>query len=238
MTQSNSHYQGPGKRIRSDPDLFLSETEAATRQCFAGLKQYDNMLEGTESVLTLDPSSEAFKRRMRTLEEFLASDFARATLAGTILQIAFMGIEIFSKNTTRPPSCEEIVNPDNLTAVAFSIGRPAPDKKILESYAFSEDARQLPIGLVIYAGRNQYCHWHDIMRCIEKEQKPCNKTVENVFSYLASAYYNHPHLDLVFELGHPWTPPVFAYNIVRSVLNWRNYEDYLRDIKELLREAE
>jgi|GEM_PF-6994843 hypothetical protein len=217
MTQSNSHYQGPGKRIRSDPDLFLSETEAATRQCFAGLKQYDNMLEGTESVLTLDPSSEAFKRRMRTLEEFLASDFARATLAGTILHITFMGIEIFSKNTTRPPSCEEIANPDNLTAVAFSIGRPAPDKKILESYAFSEDARQLPIGLVIYAGRNQYCHWHDIMRCIEKEQKPCNKTVENVFSYLASAYHNHPHLNLAFELGHPWTPPVFAYNIVRSV---------------------
>jgi hypothetical protein len=234
VAQNNSHNGGPVRRIRNNPTLFLSETEPATQHCFAGLEQYEIPLKVGQPIWTLDPSSEAFERRMKALEQFLAVDFARTTLAGTILQVAFMGIELFSSNSVPSPSCEGIVNPSNSTAVAFSVGRLAPGKKILESFALNEDARQLPIGLIIYAGRNQYCHWHDIERRIENKQPPGNKTVEKVFSCLLSAYYNHPYLDLAFELGHPWTPPVFAYYILRSVLNWRKYEDYLEDMKQLL----
>jgi len=70
-------YKGPGKRIRTNPELFLSETEAACRHFFEGLEQYERKVDAAEHVLTLDPASREFKERMQALKAFLASDFAR-----------------------------------------------------------------------------------------------------------------------------------------------------------------
>lgn len=184
-------YNGPGKRIRTNPELFLSKTEVACRHFFGGLELYEQKVDGAaEDVLTLDPLSREFKGRMQALKTFLTSDFARALLAGSILQIAYMGIEMFSRNKSIPRQCDWIVKHDNKTnkkAVAFSVGRPVPDQQIVECYSFGPRAQQIPLGLVVYAGRNQYCHWYDIEQRFERSrQKPRNASVAAVFSALAT----------------------------------------------------
>ena len=235
MTPESEYYDGPSKKLRTNTHSYLEQTSAAARHLFSGLEEYEKMLHKTEPIFTVYPQSKEFKQRMIALQEFMGSDIARATLAGSILQIAYSGIEIFTQNTSIPECCNGIVNPNNRKAIPFCIGRLAPDSQVIESYSFGKSAKQIPIGLIIYAGRNQYCHWNDIIKKIENDNpRPCDPAVGNVFSNLLLAYYNHPFLDLAFDLGHPWISPIFAYTIVSSVLGWHKYDDYSRDMATLL----
>ncbi len=60
---------------------------------------YHKKVDGVADIaymLTADALSQEYKDRMQVLAEFLGSSFACAVLAGSILQVAHMGIEIFS----------------------------------------------------------------------------------------------------------------------------------------------
>lgn len=135
--------------------------------------------------------------------------FSEAMFAGGILQIASMAIRIYSKNVTIPPSCQGIVPPKKDGALPFCIGR--------ERYG-------LPIGLIIYAARNQYNHWD--------EGKP-NTVTENVFDHLSRAFHNNPLLDLAFSLSNP-TINVYAHEMLINCLGWISYDYYSDDMRSML----
>jgi hypothetical protein len=77
-----------------------------------------------------------------------------------------MAIKLYSSNKSIPGSCATIVEPKYKSAIPFCIGR--------ECYG-------IPLGLLIYAGRNQYCHWDD--------EEP-HEVTRNVFYALSDAFYD------------------------------------------------
>lgn len=227
-------YNLPGKELRTNPDALLEQTEPACKHLFAGLEEYESLLPGIDNASEPGPDSDLLGTSSPLLR-FMGTEISRATLAGSILQVAYSGIEAFSENTVRPASCDAIVDPKKSRGTEFCIGRLVPRPQIIEAYAFDARARQIPAGIVVYAARNQYCHWHEIAsKADDGAASPCNPIVMNVFSNLTLAYYSHPFLDLAFNLGNPLIPPISAYHIVRSVLEWQTYEDFSRDMRAML----
>ena len=119
-----------------------------------------------------------------------------------------MGIDVYSHNKIIPNSCKGIVPPKATKAIRFCIGR---------------ELFNLPIGLIIYAGRNQYNHWND---------DPYNITF-TVFNILSVAHYHDIWHDLAYELSN-LSITIYAQEILIGALMWLSYEDYFNEMKELL----
>lgn len=138
---------------------------------------------------------------------FIAEKHALATLSGSLLQMAAMAIRLYSKNeNTHPVELSDILKTN---AIRYCIGRTI---------------RQVPLGLVIYAGRNQYNHIDD-----HQLHEP-NSTV---FEWLATKHgYGKDIRDPAFDLstGLVWN---YASNVV-SLIGWNTYESYEADMRSLL----
>ena len=118
-----------------------------------------------------------------------------------------MGIDLFSTNEQIPDSCKAIVSPGQ-KAVKFSAGRVI---------------RGLPIGIIIYAARNQYNHWDD--------PSP-HKITEKVFDALSLQHGYGPARDPSFDLTNP-VLKIYSHNVI-GLLEWKSYESYLTDIKTII----
>ena len=135
--------------------------------------------------------------------------FSEATFAGAILQVAYMAIRLYSGNSAIPPSCAGLVRPTYKSAIPFCIG------PVWHS---------VPIGLIIYAARNQYNHWDD---------KEPHEVQKNVFGALSAAFYDNMLADLAVDLSNP-TINVYANEVLLGALGWRSYDTYLAEMKSLL----
>jgi hypothetical protein len=134
--------------------------------------------------------------------------FTEATYCGALLQIAAVGIRVFSGNNAIPPSCRHLVKPSDKSVIPFCIG---------------QQRHGLPIGLIIYAGRNQYNHWEEQPQSITRQ----------VFAALTAAHVTSPLADLAFDLGNP-TIIVYANEILLGALAWTTYHAYEAGVRELL----
>ena len=134
--------------------------------------------------------------------------FSEGTLAGAIIQVAATGIRLFSTNKVIPDDCTNIVPPNAKLAIPFCIGK--------RKYG-------LPIGLIIYAARNQYAHW---------EEDP-HQVTTNVFHQLTIAFWDNPLYDLAYDLENP-TIDIYANEILLGGLNWTTYEIFRSEMEELL----
>jgi hypothetical protein len=117
---------------------------------------------------------------------------------------------LFSSNHTITPQCQAFGVKTGVKAIKFCIGRTVHD---------------IPIGLLIYAGRIQYNHWED--------RKGLDKVPKNVFRHLLNANINNLILKMVYDLELPDKSPISHY-IVRIELKWRDYHNYLEDMKAML----
>jgi hypothetical protein len=206
-------------------DQYLEKTEHAVKHAYAGLDScwayYRKALQFATPgklgdngwIRYLPPSTpEEGARLDRYLElagKYFDLKISEAMFAGAILEAAYMAIRLFSRNTAIPTSCTSFVHPDQRTVLPFCIGN---------------ESHGVPIGLVIYAGRNQYAHWD------EESLNPVNKAI---FSALNDAFYEHPFADLAFDLGNP-TIPIYASEILETALGWITYDAYLAEMKQLL----
>ena len=205
------------------PSEYIEETSKAVQQIFDGLSFYRRILEEDPRpvhVFDANPDDEtAWKESLerwykemgpeiaKSLEkqrEYSGYSFSQATLAGAILQIASMGISLFSKNSEVPESCRDFVSPKS-KHVKFCIGRIVS---------------RLPIGVIVLAARNQYNHWDD--------PKPHDLTVA-VFDRIANA--SGKYTDPTFDLKNR-SPNTYSHNVV-SLLKWTDYDAYLADAKAL-----
>jgi hypothetical protein len=144
--------------------------------------------------------------------KYLVESFAQAALCGAILQIAAKAIECYSQNTKIPTDWERLIKPET-KAVPFCIGRLI---------------RGVPLGLVVYAARNQHTHFE-----VQKLREPSLE----VFQRLATRHgYGTPTADLIYD-------PAFTINMgniasfagnVTALLEWRSLEVYERDMRQLL----
>ena len=84
----------------------------------------------------------------------------------------------------------------------------------------------LPQGLIIHAGRNQYNHW---------DEEPRNRT-RQLFDKIATKNGEREYKDPAFDIDNPILD-IYSHNII-GLLEWRSYEDYERDILDMLSEFE
>ena len=195
---------------------YLDDTESAVRHLFEGLNVYDSMrlpsilqyLDKKGMVKMTKAENEAF---LRSYEKFFDLEFARATLAGSVLQVAFNCLKQHSPGPDDESICSKFGVRNGTTAEKLCLGR---------------EVHGIPIGLLIYAGRVQYNHWED--------GQPSSVVAQAVFRELIMAYYGDTSFDMAYELEYPVPRPI-AHYIVRLELNWRTYDDYITDIRFLLK---
>ncbi len=100
-----------------DPATYLKDTEHAVRHLFVGVNEYESILRG------LTPPSRAKSNQevsayMEAAHVYLARSFSEATLCGSILQVAFMGLYLHSENDVIPGDCASLVAESNRKAMS------------------------------------------------------------------------------------------------------------------------
>ena len=130
---------------------YIGQSEQAVRHLFDGLNEYDSItlpsimdyVDETGLVRMTKEENQAF---LQAYEEYFDLDFARASLAGSMLQVAYSGVKRYSPATTVSQRCSELNVKAGTTAARFCLGG---------------EIKGIPEGLLIYAGRIQYNHWED-----------------------------------------------------------------------------
>jgi len=195
---------------------YLDLTEHAVQHFYAGLRScwevYERALEHWDISRIGQPlTGEETERARRYVEQagkYFDLKFSEGTLAGAITQVAATGIRLFSTNTSIPDDCSDIVPGKAKAAIPFCIGG--------RMYG-------LPIGLIIYAARNQYAHW---------EEDPFEVT-RNVFRKLALSFADNFFFDLAFVLENP-TIQIYANEVLLGGLHWTTYEKYRHEMEALI----
>ncbi len=209
-------------------DEYLNKTRSAVAKLFEAIDTYLAILrEHSTTFVTSYTNEEDWQKQYAAWhlaneskiqaaqdaqKQYLGESFAQATLCGAVLQIAAKAIECYSTNTKIPKDWENLIKPES-KAVPFCAGRLI---------------RGIPLGLVIYAARNQHTHFED------QDLREPNAAV---FLRLAA---NHDYvmgntasvIDPAFYLS---TKSInsFASNVT-SLIGWRSVETYESDMRQLL----
>ncbi len=203
---------------------YLDKTESAMRKLFEGIDSYLALLRRSQS-LAFESSTTDYEKRQAERDiwfsqnrnaimasfadqrEFAAESFAQAVLCGAVLQVAAKAIEMYSASTIVPSEWKSVIG-KNRNAANFCCGR---------------SIRGVPLGLVIYAGRNQHIHFQD-----KKLIAPSN----TVFEHLATSNncgYEVTYCDPAFNLMNDRLVS-FASNIT-ELIGWGTYDSYSQDIQ-------
>ena len=196
---------------------YIARTEHAVKHLYAGLDScwsyYTKALEHWDITQVNEPMTPerkaALDRYLQLAGTYFELKLSEAMFAGGILQMAYMAIRLYSKNCAIPESCTDIVRPNQKGALPFCIGR--------EEYG-------LPLGLIIYAGRNQFSHWDD--------ETPHDIT-KSIFDKLSFSFIDNPLSDLAFSLANP-SINVYASELLQVALKWGSYEKYVSELEALL----
>lgn len=157
---------------------YLKQTERAAKQMFKALHYYQQLLQGsfgpsfisstpddnerqTEFQRWYNKNERKIRAALKRQRTYFGQTISQGAICGSILQIAFMGIKLFSKQKVLPSGCKDFLK-KNDDRVAFCIGR---------------EVQGVPIGLIIYAARNQYNHM---------DEKLNNKVARAVFENIAT----------------------------------------------------
>lgn len=203
---------------------YLKQTEFAMRQLFDSLNYYRNKIKEAHETLPHfeycgRDDEEYIKKREeeyfeqhkeqnelgnQLLNEALGLKDSQAVICGSILQIAHMGISKFS---TFDGDCLILTNKQK----KFGIGR---------------EIHNIPLGLIIYAGRNQYNHFDEEVR------QPTQKLFDLIATRNNEFDYKDPCFNLELE-----AIDIYSHNII-GLIGWGNYEDYEKDMIEMLSKFE
>jgi hypothetical protein len=198
-------------------DEYLDKTAAAVKHLYAGMdacwSYYREALEHWDVSRINQPMTPKRTESLKTYLELAGKHFdlkfSEAMFAGAVIQIAYMGVRLYSRNVSIPKSCEGLLTPAHKPAIRFCIG---------------EERHGIPVGLIIYAARNQFNHWDD--------DEP-REVTKNVFDALSLAFRDNVWHDLAFDL-HNLTINVYANEVLLMALGWRTYDRYVAEMKSML----
>ena len=205
------------------PQEFIERTQSAVESLFIGIDSYMRILRrarppvlvGTYSNETehevalerwMKENADAIEAGFEAQRAFMSEKYALTVLCGSLLQVASTAIRLYSKNSHIPDEFLDIVKDSH---APFCIGRRV---------------REVPIGLVVIAARNQYNHIED---------QKLHFLSSTVFEWLATKHgygtdLRDPAFDLKKQLA--WN---YASNIT-GLLGWRKYKNYEHDMRYML----
>lgn len=205
---------------------YLNQTETAVQQLFTAKEYYTDQLKGAIGPTFISGETDEEKREneFRAWQEenkekiataidnqtaYFGLTTSNATICGSILQIAFTGIKSFSINSDIPATFNKFIpaNKDDNRQI-FCVGR---------------EIRNIPIGMIINAARNQYNHMDEGLS---------NKLSIFVFDTLAEYHTGGKYKDPSFDLENPILNN-YSHNIL-ALLEWNDYEAYLADMKKMI----
>ncbi len=218
-----------GGRV-NDASGYLAETESAVEGLFDILRTYSRSKQRA-IVEIVNCSGKPMAECRPLLAAADAHRVAREVIAGSILQVAFHAIKRYSITTEKPVSVIEFERQINHLVKNPPLGKtPRPRKAFVFPVEFC-GGRQIggmPVGLIIYAGRNQYSHAHEARLWPDTEL---------VFTYLHMLHPDPPN-DLSFNIYDGWG--YYAYSVI-CALGWvdtvregASHERYKRDMHWLL----
>lgn len=210
---------------------YLKQTESAAVKIFEGIDAYFKILQNSPPPIYIGDAGDTLNQRptyknwvaanrgaiqssLKAQREFSAESFALSTLCGSLLQIAAMGIQWFSKN-------EEI--PEFLPEALYSLMQ---SKNKLIKFCIGRKVRHVPIGFLIYAGRNQSNHLDD------KKLSALNTTIFNLLALGYEDATEQSPKDPAFDLENAILIN-FSSNIT-GLLGWRDYKSYYADMYSLI----
>lgn len=209
------------------PAEYLQKTESAVRRLFDGIESYTEILrQNPTPAFVADQTTDAdfndqlesweqenrgaIEASLKAQHEYLAESFARSTLCGAVLQVAAKALECHSQNDIVPAEWSSVIRPGE-KVVRFCIGR---------------QVRGVPLGLIIYAGRNQHIHFED------QDLREPNRTV---FEWLATKHgysSTRQFRDPAFDLQNEQVVS-FASNVM-DFIGWQTYDAYFDDLRALV----
>jgi hypothetical protein len=206
---------------------YLDKTESAVKKIFDGMDDYLEVLRQVPGVVYSygsdeDPwdaydqwaseNPEKLKASLEAQRRFVAESFALATLCSGVLQIAAKAIECFPTVVDLPDDWAEL-----MSAKVYKSARP---------FCIGRRVHDVPIGLIIYAGRNQATHFN------EEKLNDANVEIFRRLSIGNPLFADRGLSDPAFNLnGSNMTN--FASNIT-ALLGWRSFEAYDADMRALL----
>ena len=210
---------------------YLESTESATKKLFEGVQEFLSILYEVETPVFVgsyardngfeerysnwaEENEDKIRAKLVSQERYIDEIFAQSTLCGAILQIAAMGIKKYSRNILISEECSAI-----------------PGIKNVKKYCVGRKVRNLPIGLIIYAGRNQYNHLDD-----GSLREPSSTIFETIARVGPSKFVKEPYLDPCFDISNPALVN-YASNIT-ALIGWGNYEAYRADMVAMLSQEE
>jgi hypothetical protein len=216
-------------------EAYIEQTEDAVRRMFEVVFEYRELFKSSLSpVAVLRYSNEEdfdqeyakwrstpevekqFALAQSAKEELDGKLFSLHVIAGSILQIAYQAIAMYLDEQ----ELEE--NYQNLLDGMKKVGTSA------KKFFGGRDVRNVPLGLVVFAGRNQYNHLDagsDLMIL--------NRNIFRALSHYEKEEFNF--VNPAFDLQND-NLLSYSSNIL-SALDWDSFEQYQRDIKLLLNVA-
>lgn len=205
---------------------YLSRTESAVRHLFAGIEQYIALLrEVTRPVFVTGtawgPEQDVeFERwcasnasqltAARDAERrFMAEAFALDTLCGAVLHVAEKALEIYARGTEVPTHLSNAVGPK------------------LSKYCVGRIVRTVPLGLAVYAARNQHTHFND-----GSLKAPSAAIFEALATGHGCGRSGERIVDPAFDLGNPGLVS-YASNVT-ALIGWRDYDSYFADMQAMV----
>jgi hypothetical protein len=230
-------------------DSYIKETEHAVRKMIEVFKTYSDLTISTFSPFEvfrrsneeeLETKTIEWQEKAEIIEKQKKADiakgilksrmFSREVISGAILQIACKAIESYSENT-------EIHSRYNYLFDSWTVEDERERAKNNNcKYCVGRDIRKVPQGLIILAARNQYNHFN--------EERLKTKINNVVFDALAENRNSNLDKGFTFDTLTPkGKDPAFDLTTrnldcyssnVLNLMDWDNYDNYLRDIKGLL----
>ncbi len=161
-------------------------------------------------------------------ESISSTDIAREIVAGSILQIAYVAIARYAKPVEKSNNALFFESEQNRLIREYPNLKPRVKKIELPlRFCVGRDVGHLPLGMIVYAGRNQYNHFY--------EDRRLSVINELVFNHL-HAMCPKPKNGLSFDLK---PGKLFSYSVL-AALGWVDtsrapgVEAYKRDMAEVL----
>ncbi|GAO35481.1 hypothetical protein SCT_0868 [Sulfuricella sp. T08] len=203
---------------------YMTSTAPATEGLFRLLNSYGWHKMQAFVELTKSRTREELDKHK---ENFSSTDVAREVIAGSILQIAYVAIERYAVRKGKSDNALYFESEINRLIQENPKARSKRAFLLPEEFCVGRDIGHLPMGMIVYAGRNQYNHFG------EKRLSVLNEVVFNHLHNLWPA----PGNGLSFNL---YGDKHFHSYSVLAALGWTDntkelgYPAYKQDLSDVL----